>query len=359
MDQSPFVIPGKLLLEKVTPRNPLSGVDSSKLDIPYVTPSKKMVTLDKIESSKKMKEELVNPYAKSIHARYHNESTIEVKHKKLMDKNPNAFRKKPGEFGCFMKEVSQCDRLQSWKPSDQRKAHKDSNDLHLTNSKSLDHLPDNHFTRSLVRSASSKVSRGQQWAGGSMSGYNSPDGSRGGGSAMSVGSGMSGISTYSRGRGRSRCNTGGSGDSLSSTESDERNSPPGTVNSYATGVSRLTTGTGTTRKTRRDPHPSTQSAYLIKSVELDPYELNDDMSVTSWLSTASSLQERHEAARLKKMRAFEQTFENLRETSRRDREHTKQLIKNGEKGPPNPEDVRAAISNKVEDDVRLPIAYWL
>lgn len=368
MAQPSFNIPGKLVLEKVTPRNPLSGVDNSELDLPFAVPSKKMVTLDKLESSQHIKEGVEHPYTKSIHSRYHNESSLEMKHKKLFESNPNAFKKKIGECGHFLLQVSKTDRLQSWKPADQRKPHKDSNNYHLSNSQSLSHLPDNEFTRTLVSSASSRASRsrgtrgGTGFRGSSNSGVSIADSrfsngsgpgggiSGGGGGMDSSSSVMSGLSYGSR----SRPFTADSDDgSLSSTESDYRNSPPGTVGSGSRfHGSTHRTSNSSRRKPRVNPHPSTHSAYLIKSVELDPYELHDEMSMTSRLSTSSSLQDRHDASRLRKIKAFEKTFEKLRESARKEREHTKQLIKNGEKGPVKPEDVRAALTEKVVDDVR-------
>jgi hypothetical protein len=340
MEQSPFNTPGKLLLEKITPRNPLSGVDNSLVDIPAALPSKKIVTLDKLESSQNLKEELVNPYARSLHHRYRSGSSLETKHKKVLEENPNAFRKKHGECGTFLVEVSQCDRLQSWKPSDQRKPHKESNSHHLNTSKSLDHLPDNEFTRTLISTADAKRSRGTR------SRFGSTDSSN-----MSVNSGMSALTGVTGNTTGSRCNTAASDDdSVSSTESDDRNSPPGSA-AYSRAGRSTNSRARSVRKPKREPHPSTHSTYLIKSLELEPYELNDDMSMTSHLSMSSSLQQRHEEARIKKMKAFEKTYSKLREASRTDREHTKQLIKNGEKGPPNPEDVRATIRNEINDAV--------
>jgi hypothetical protein len=238
-------VPGKILLEQVTPRSPLRN--------PIVEQRPSLPSAKRMWPPVQVQEELAQPQCRTLHHRFLDHSATELKHKQILLDQPDAFKKKRGKCQDYVIAASQCDRMQPWIPGHQRASSKESR----------------------LATATEEVFQSLRCTGRATT------------SSSTI---RSSISNHSDGFFSSSLNSFGS-------------TPLDTLSGSQSGIF--------------PPRP-----YLIDSLSsISPYDIDDDMSITTHLSGASALRERHTASRLTRITQFQQAFDQLKINSKVDKEN--------------------------------------
>ena len=304
---------GRNYIESIDPSNPLSNTPNTNEYIHTIVPGKKLVQAG---GSIMLSHELSNtPDTTSYHHRFHNKATVEHKHSVVLSNSPNSFHRQPGQFGKYANAAAKSERMATWQSSSQRKSIEEE--------------------RYAVLCPGPGIKKGHRASGIRGGSRNNNINNNTGGSSNNTG-------TYTP---DTNSNTYNNTSSTNTSINTNTYSNSGTPHKNSTG-----SGSGG-RGTFTKPRPPSPTKFQIESVDIQPYDIDDEISMTSHMSNATQLKSRHVNTRLDTISQFQHTFDKAKDNFRTEQIMTRELKR--WKPKPKPDD--QLIHDQVRNDVRIVV----